>query len=161
LKPFSFQINNHFLSCFIFNGGIMRPILNHLTFDGNCDDALEFYKYCFGGEILNIMRYSEAPEGSMPVDESTKNLVLHANFKSGDLRFMAADRHPAMPFEVGNQIGMNIDCDSAGQQDEIFAKLSEGGRVTMELQNTFWGARFGTLTDKYGMPWMLHLNLEQ
>ena len=125
----------------------------YFAFNGNCEEALKFYKHCFGGEIMSLMRFSEGP---MPVEDKFKNRVMHSSFKSEDIFFMACDTMPGQPFNPGNQVSLNINLDSEDRQTEIFNKLGEGGNVAMPLQDTFWGARFGMLIDKYGVPWMLN-----
>lgn len=125
----------------------------YFAFNGNCEEALNFYQYCFNGEITSLMRFADSP---MPVDEQFKNRVLHSSFKAEELFFMASDTMPGQPFNPGNQVSINVNCDSEDRQTEIFNRLSEGGVVPMPLQDTFWNARFGMVIDKYGIPWMLN-----
>jgi PhnB protein len=71
---------------------------------------------------------------------------------------MASDNMPGMPFTLGNNFSISIDCDTAEEIDKLFNALGENGKVTMPLQKTFWAARFGMLTDQFGINWMFNLN---
>jgi PhnB protein len=125
----------------------------YLTFAGNCEEAINFYKECLGGEIISKQTFGEAP---MPVDENYKSKIIHIDFKSGDIHLMASDAMPGQPVIAGTNISLSINLTDEKEQEIIFNKLSTGGKVTMPLENTFWGAKFGMLTDKYGFNWMLN-----
>ena len=93
--------------------------------------------------------------GDIPQD--MQNSVMHAEFKSDGLFFMATDGQAAGSFILGNNMHLNLQVDSVEEQNVLFEKLSEGGTVTMPLQQTFWDARFGMLTDRFGIQWMLNV----
>lgn len=131
----------------------MNTLNVYLTFAGNCKDALALYKESLGGEILSLQTFGDSP---VSVADEHKNNVMHAEFKAGDMYFMASDSMPEQPLIAGNNVTLSISLNDNGVQDTIFAKLSDGGTVTMPLQDTFWGARFGMLTDKFGINWMLN-----
>ncbi|MEM7369606.1 MAG: VOC family protein [Bacteroidota bacterium] len=130
----------------------MKQLQPYLAFQGKCEEALNFYVSALGGEIVSVMRFSEAPN-EMPPELS--NNILHAVFKAGQIAFMASDGMPDHPHVVGNNINLSIDLDTEEEQTQVFDKLAEGGTVTMPLNDTFWGSRFGMLVDKYGINWML------
>lgn len=132
----------------------MKNLNVYLTFAGTCKDALALYKEALGGEIVSLQTFGEAPTPNIPDDQ--KNNVMHAEFRAGDIYFMASDSMPEQPVILGNAVTLSIGLDSLEEQESIFSKLSDGGAVTMPLQDTFWGARFGMLTDKFGINWMLN-----
>lgn len=132
----------------------MKNLNVYLTFSGTCKDALALYKEALGGEIVSLQTFGEAPTPNIPDDQ--KNNVMHAEFRAGDIYFMASDSMPEQPVILGNAVTLSIGLDSLEEQESIFSKLSDGGAVTMPLQDTFWGARFGMLTDKFGINWMLN-----
>jgi len=129
----------------------------YLFFNGNCEEALEFYRSALGGD-LQISRYEGSPMAAdLPDDWKTK--VMHATLTSGDATFMASDSGPGNERPQGKNIAMSIGTADEAAADRIFAKLSEGGNVTMPLQKTFWGAKFGMLVDKFGIEWMVNCQL--
>jgi PhnB protein len=129
----------------------MKSLQVYLTFNGNCEEALNFYKTCIGGEILSLQRFSEAP---MPCDDAHKSLVMHAEFKSEEVYLMASDSMPETQVSGGNNTTLNLNFTDEQEQATVFEKLTAGGVIMMPLQDTFWGARFGMFTDKFGISWM-------
>lgn len=134
----------------------MKQLNVYLAFPGNCEQALHFYKDCLGGEIVSLQRFGDTPVDS---PEEHKQKVMHAEFRAGDIFFMASDGRPDEALTPGDMIHLSINLTDAAEQEAIFSKLSAGGRVDMPLQDTFWGACFGMLTDKYGIRWMLNREL--
>ena len=133
----------------------MDPIVPYLTFNGNAEEAMNFYKDVFGAEESSIMRYSEMPPNTeFPIPDEAKDLVMHAHIKTGDFSVMAADS--VKPGTVGTNVALSLNFTEDAEQTDVFNKLSDGGKVTMPLQDTFWGARFGMCTDKYGINWMFN-----
>lgn len=131
----------------------MKELIPHLAFEGTCEAAMNFYKDCFGGAIVAQNRYSASP---MDVPEAYQDKIMHCEFKSDGIRFLAADVMPGHPVSHGNSVQLNINLDDTQAQEGMFNKLAEGGKVDMALQDTFWGARFGMVTDKFGISWMLN-----
>lgn len=131
----------------------MKTLVPYLTFAGNCRDAFEFYKVCLNGEITAIQTFEEA---KMQVDDSFKNRIVHAEFKAENVFFMASDGMSGFAAHPGNNISLTLDLTDTKEQERIFTALAEGGKVTMPLQKTFWGATYGMLTDRYGIQWMLN-----
>jgi PhnB protein len=103
------------------------------------------------------MRVDESPV-PMPsaTSEAEKRRVMHAEFAAEGISFMASDGVPGRSTRPGDVVSLNVILDSTAEQDRIWARLVEGGTVTMPLQVMFWGARFGTVVDKFGVPWMLN-----
>jgi PhnB protein len=133
----------------------MKGITTYLIFNGNCGEAMSFYAKCLDAK-LDMMRFSDAP---MPSTAESKDKIMHAHLQKGGAGIMASDTMPGMPHEQGNNFSIALGCESVSEIDEYFAALSEKGKVTMPLQETFWAPRFGMLTDQFGINWML--NLEQ
>jgi PhnB protein len=129
----------------------------YLNFAGDCEEALNFYKNCLGGDIISLQRFGDSP---VPSDETHQNQVMHAEFKAGDVYLMASDTMPDMPLQSGNNITLNLNFSDIQAQAEVFAKLSAGGNVIMPLEDTFWGARFGMFVDKYGINWMTNCDIK-
>lgn len=132
----------------------MKNFNVYLAFNGNCEEALLFYKDCFGGEIVSLQRYGETPQ--QPAPEGFEQKVMHATFQSDGIFLMACDVSPEHAVHTGSNVSLSINMDDAAEQRAIFERLSAGGQVSMPLQETFWGAEFGMLTDKFGLHWMLN-----
>lgn len=132
----------------------MKSLTPYLNFPpGKTREALEFYKKAFKGEIEGIQTFADA---KMDVPPELQNDVVHAVFKAGDLRFMVSSGNPQNPVKAGNNTNLMLECADGAEQDAVWKILSEGAIVGMPLQDTFWGARFGMLCDKYGINWMLN-----
>jgi PhnB protein len=133
----------------------MEQATPYLNFFGNCEEAMNFYKDVFGADESSIMRFSEMPPNpEFPIPDEAKNLVMHSHLKKGDFSLMASDA--IQPGSVGTNIALSLNFTDANQQTDLFNKLSDGGQVTMPLQDTFWGARFGQCTDRFGIQWMFN-----
>lgn len=128
----------------------------YLFFDGKCEEALNFYKGIFGGEIEGLSRWKEMPgdAGGPPVTPETENRVMHAYFKSDGVKFMASDASPGKKYGEG-PMSLSLDVSDAAQAQRLFDALGQGGNVEMPMQDMFWGAKFGMLTDKFGIDWMV------
>ncbi|MEJ7606210.1 MAG: VOC family protein [Bryobacteraceae bacterium] len=131
----------------------MKDTNTYLMFDGNTREAMTFYKECLAAE-LHIMNYSEAPGCDVP--PGAENRVVHAMLRKGQAVLMASDTPPGMPVQQGNNFSININCESLEEIQSLFAALGKDGKVTMPLQDMFWGAHFGMLTDQFGINWMFN-----
>lgn len=135
----------------------MAALNPYLNFGGNCEEAFNFYRSVFGGEFTTLMRFSETPsEAELPADEG--NQIMHVSLPiGGGTTLMGSDRPSAMgSVSEGNNFNISVQTDSEAETKQIFQGLAEGGKITMDLQETFWGATFGMLTDKYGFHWMVN-----
>lgn len=131
----------------------MLGVKPYIAFQGNCEEAIDFYKECMNGEILYLGRYVDSPMKGMGPD----NAVMHCSLKVGDTVIMACDNmSDEYKITVGNNISLAVGTSDAWAAEEMFNKMSEGGNVTMPIQETFWAERFGMLTDKYGINWMFN-----
>lgn len=125
----------------------------YLYFSGNCEAALAFYADVFGGTVKTRIRFGEAIPNSA---EQHKNWILHAEFEAKGMNLMASDGMPGAPHSPGGQVSLAIAVESTEEQDRLWAKLSEGGKVCHPLENTFYGGRLGAITDRFGISWMLN-----
>ncbi len=128
----------------------------YFNFNGNCREAVHFYAEVFGTESPQIMSFGEAPPNpDYPLPEEAKDLVMHARLTIDGSNVMFSDVFPGMPFVVGNNISLAVVSKNMDDLKTYFSKLSEGGKVSMELQETFWSKCYGQLTDKFGVNWQL------
>ncbi len=136
----------------------MAPITPYLFFDGNCREAMTFYKDCLGGE-LHLNEIGQSPGADQMPPEARKK-IMHAALSdgAGGSLLMASDWMSNSVMAPGNNISLSLHCASDDQIRSLFAKLSEGGKVTNPLADQFWGATFGMLTDKFGIAWMLNFD---
>jgi len=131
----------------------------YIIFNGRCEEALNFYAKVLGGEIKHLSRFEGSPAESMSVD---KQKILHATFEAGEVRFMASDSGESeQASSNGGMVHLTLDIENAEELDKVFNALSEGGKITMPLQDAFWGARFGMLTDQFGINWMFNHELQK
>lgn len=125
----------------------------YVLFDGNCEEAFTFYQSALGGD-LEISRFAGSPmESNVPAD--AKNKVMHVSLRIKDAILMGADWVGESKLRPGNNISLSLATSDEGEAEEAFAKLSTGGSVKMPIEQQFWGAKFGMLTDKFGVDWMV------
>ena len=140
----------------------MARTSTYLNFPRNTDAAFNFYKSVFGGDFAGgVARFGDMPaqEGAPPLAESDNNLIMHIELPIlGGHVLMGTDAPESFGFTVnfGNNIYINLEPDSRAETDRLFAALSAGGKVGMPLQDMFWGAYFGSCTDKFGVQWMFN-----
>jgi PhnB protein len=130
----------------------------YLNFAGNTQEALDFYANALDGQVVYMQRYGDSP---MPSDEDYKNKVMHARLQFGDNLIMVSDAMKGYEVSTEGNIQLSIEMDDVAQQERVFNKMAEGGKVTMPLSDQFWGARFGMLQDKFGVSWMFNCNLKK
>ena len=128
----------------------------YLMFNGTCEEALNFYSTTIGGEIKHLSRFEGSPAESMSED---KQKIMHAHFEGNGVVFMASDG--AGPVGNAGNIHLCLDFSDRNAMDNVFNAMAAGGNISMPLEDTFWGARFGMLTDKYGINWMFNCELEK
>jgi len=136
----------------------------YLIFDGSCEAAVQFYAQCLRGEIPMLMRYSDMPAGESagetedcpPLPPEAKNRIMHSRLEVGGQVLMAADHHPSFPYEGIKGFSVSINVDTTEEAERVFKALAEGGSVQMPLGETFWALKFGMLTDKFGVSWMVN-----
>jgi PhnB protein len=136
----------------------MATVNPYLNFNGNTEEAFNFYKSVFGGEFTSLQRFKDTPFGDN-VAENDREKIMHISLPILDgTILLATDALDSMgqKLEVGNNFSLCISPESEEQADKLFSALSEGGQITMPLEKAFWGAYFGMATDKFGIQWMVN-----
>lgn len=127
----------------------------YLGFDGDCEEAFRFYEKVLGGKIAAMIPFSDMPSPSEPFPPELQSKLMHARLVIGDAVLMGGDAPPGM-YKKPQGTNITINVDEPAEAERIFRELSEGGTVTMQIQETFWAHRFAMLTDRYGTPWMVN-----
>lgn len=145
----------------------MARVNTYLNFARNTGEAFNFYKSVFGGEFggNGIARFSDIPpqEGMPPLADEDRNLIMHVELETiGGHVLMGTDAPESLGFTInyGNNVHISLEPDTREETKKLFEALSAGGKVTMELQDAFWGAYYGSCTDKYGVQWMFNCTLK-
>ena len=132
----------------------MGTISSYLTFNGNCREAMTFYQQCLGGELV-LQTIADSPlTEKMP--KKMKSLILHATLTNGNILLMGSDMVSEAGLIRGNAVSLTLNSGSKKEIKSCYKKLSAGGQITSLLQKNFWGALFGSLTDKYGNNWLFN-----
>jgi len=126
----------------------------HLHFKGDCRDAFEFYADTFGGRIAFSMTYGEAP-GAEQAPADVRDKIIHARLDLGSEALLGCDV-PAERYERPQGFNLMAHAEHPADAERLFARLAEGGTITMPVQETFWAHRFGMCTDRFGTPWMVN-----
>ena len=129
----------------------------YLSFDGNCRQAFEFYRSVFGGEFMIMETFRNGPSDmGMPDDEMDN--IMHVSFPIGSSVLMGSDVPSTFgqDHKQGNNFSISISTTSREESDDLFGKLSDGGSVSMQMQEMFWGSYFGACTDKFGINWQVN-----
>ncbi|MBO9619118.1 MAG: VOC family protein [Niabella sp.] len=133
----------------------MQAITPYLNFNGNAAEALDFYANALGGQVVHKQTFGET-QNEFPSPEAMKDKIMHAVFNAGELNFMVSDCPPDMQVTGGSNVSLALNFTDEAGIEKAFNALGEGGTITMPLQDTFWGAKFGMLTDKFGFSWMFN-----
>ncbi|MBS1636247.1 MAG: VOC family protein [Bacteroidetes bacterium] len=136
----------------------MSDLIPYLVFPGTAEEALHFYIKALGGEMISLARMGDQ-DPSMP--ENEKNRVMHAIISICGAQVMASDGRSSDTITSGNNISISLNFHTMDAIEKAFNNMSAGSNITMPLQDTFWGARFGMLTDKYGINWMFNHDIKQ
>ena len=132
----------------------MAQLNPYLTFENNCREAMNFYKDCLGGE-LSLQTVSESPVMAAQMPVEMKDSILHSSLISGGVTIMASDLNNEERIE-GTNVHLCINCESENELNSFFSKLSAGGKITAPVADMPWGAKYGSLTDKYGKRWLFN-----
>jgi PhnB protein len=134
---------------------IMR-IDPYITFNGNCEEAFEYYSNVFSSE-LSLSRFKDMPSDSgMNYEDHEKEHILHVSMPIGDSLLMGSDSpRRAGKAELGNALFISVNADTEEESRRIFNELSKGGNVIMPMEKSFWNAYFGMCVDKFGVSWMV------
>jgi len=131
----------------------------YLNFDGQAEEAIEHYKSVLGGQFIGPIRKMSSGPGMKDLPENEKNRVLHASLMiNKHLTIMVSDIIPSVGHRlaVGNNNYIYLNVDNRVEADRIFGDLSQEGSIEMEMEETFWGAYFGSFRDKFGIHWMIN-----
>lgn len=143
----------------------MAQVNPYITFNGSCEAAFNFYKSVFGGEFPYIGKFKDMPpQEGKTLSAADGEKVMHVSLPiSNETTLMGSDTGGewASNFKEGNNISISINAESEEEAKKIFSGLSAGGRVTMPLEKTFWGALFGMFTDQFGINWMINYDYEK
>lgn len=134
----------------------MATINPYLNFDGNTEEAFNFYKSVFGGDFSGLMRFKDVPSDT-PSPGSDGNSIMHISLPIGNGNtLMGSDRPSSFgPGTQGDNFYISLQTDTEEEAKKKFKSLSEGGKIIMPIEKAFWGDLFGMLTDKYGVQWMV------
>ncbi len=133
-----------------------RVVQPYLFFNGNCEQALEFYGAALGAKVEMMMRYKESPEPPQPgkLPPGFKNKIMHSSFRVGQTTVMASDGNSTSKARFQGFF-LSLSVPNEKEADRVFAALADGGVVRMPLAKTFWSPRFGMVTDRFGIGWMI------
>ena len=143
----------------------MTTVNVYLNFNGNCEEAFNFYKSVFGGEFPYIGRFKDMPaqEGMPELPTEMDDKIMHVSLPiSKETMLMGSDTGGewAPQFVQGNNFSISINAGSKDDADRFFNELSKGGNISMPMNNTFWGDYFGMFADKFGVNWMVSYNAQ-
>ena len=138
----------------------MALINPHVNFNGNAEEAFNFYKSVFGGEITQIVRFKELAVEGFPMSEKEQDKIMHIELPIGNCKLMANDVPEAMgrTNEQENRSKIVITAESKEEADKLFNGLSAGGQIEGPIGDSPWGTYFGMFRDKYGIEWMVNFD---
>ena len=141
----------------------MTKVNIYITFNGNCEEAFNFYKSVFGGDFQYIGRYKDVPPSDREKFQAVNDdKIMHVSLPISKETILMGCDNPGSDDEqliTGNNISLSIDTNYREEADQIFGKLSAGGQIKMQMSETFWGAYFGSLTDRFGIQWLINCDL--
>jgi PhnB protein len=126
----------------------------YLQFNGQCGEAFKFYEQVLGGKIEGIMTYGQSPAAAQTSPEM-RDKVIHVRLSVGDSILMGSDA-PAQHYQPPQGFSVSLSAKDVAEAERMYKALSEGGKITMPLQKTFWSASFAMFTDRFGIPWMVN-----
>lgn len=133
----------------------MQAITPYLNFNGDAAEALDFYTQALGGQVVHRQTFGDT-QADFPAPESHKDKIMHALFNAGELNFMVSDCPPDVSVTSGSNVSLALNFTDEEAIVKTFNAMAAGGTITMPLQDTFWGAKFGMITDRFGINWMFN-----
>jgi len=127
----------------------------YLNFDGNCEEAINFYADVLAGEIKMLMRYDQMPPDVCEIGDVNKDKVMHATLEFGEGNSILFSDNVNPSFVQGTNAHMSLNIPEEEEAEKVYKSLLEGGKETMPFGPVFWGGKFGMLTDKFGIHWMV------
>ena len=133
-------------------------IQSYLFFDGRCEEAVEFYKKALGAKVEMLMRFKESPDPPPPgmLPPGSENKIMHSCLRIGDTAVMASDGGCTGKASFQG-FSLSLAVASAAEADQLWGALADGGTVQMPIGKTFWSPRFGMVTDRFGVSWMVNV----
>jgi PhnB protein len=132
----------------------------YLIFNGDCEAAFTFYAQCLQGTLEVMMTFGESPARDH-TPANCHNLIIHTRLAVGDQAIMGSDTTPDRPSSGISGCSISLNVDSIAEAERVFKALSDQGSIQMPLEATFWAARFGMLTDRFGVSWMVNCEKDQ
>lgn len=141
----------------------MIKLETYLNFNGNAEEAFEFYKSVFGGEFSSLVRFKDMPMDGAAIPAADAGRIMHISLPIGENLLMATDSLESLGMQLnqGNNVSIFIAPDSKDEADRIFAALSDGGLVEMPMADQPWGDYFGSFRDKFGVMWMINFAIPE
>jgi PhnB protein len=138
----------------------MKEVVTYLNFEGKTREAMNFYAKGLGAE-LELITFADHMGANLPKEmEANKDGIMHARLsKGGETLLMASDAIPGTPLQSSTNFSISVHCESLEEIEGFFAAMSAGANIRMPLSDASWGARFGMLTDKFGVQWMFNFEL--
>ena len=138
------------------NFDVEPSLAPYLNFNGQAAEAMRFYQSILGGQ-LTMQTFGEVKMAEKPEE---RDLIVHAVLKTDSFTFMASDTHPSRQTRFGDNIHMSVTGRDSDRMTKVFNSLAEGGKIDMPLAKQFWGDKFGMLTDKFGVHWMVNIGAQ-
>ncbi len=136
----------------------MKTVTPYLNFNGNCREAMTFYKNCLGAE-LQLTPFMD--DQGRPLSDPSARIMHSQILVAGKPILQASDTQPGDAVTTGNNVQVCIDCESVDEIDRLFAAFTKDSQIRLPLDTMFWGARFGMLTDRFGILWMFNCYLKK
>ena len=132
----------------------------YLFFGGRCEEAIEFYRTAISAQVDMVMLFKDSPQPVPPgvLQDGFESKVMHASFRIGGTTLMASDGCKEGSSFSGFSLSLSVPTEA--EAERAFAALAGGGKVTMPLAKTFWSPRYGMLTDRFGIDWMVNVEAE-
>ena len=131
-------------------------LIPYLAFNGDARAAMEFYHQLLGGD-LDMQTFAESHQET---SERYKDKLIHAKLEADEMTLMASDGMEGRELVFGDNVSLSLSGSDKAKLTEVFNGLAEGGKVTMPLEEQFWGDTFGMVDDKFGVHWMVNITKE-
>lgn len=131
----------------------------YLMLNGTAENAIALYQTALGAKVSALSRFGDVKD--MPVADADKNRVMHAVLKIGAAELMISDSMPGRSPVSGSKVKVSLNYSDAAEMARAFEAMAVGGQVDFPLHDTFWGAKFGMLTDTHGIQWMFNCEVKK
>jgi PhnB protein len=139
----------------------IKSINPYLMFDGTAEKAIKLYESALGAKAEHVSRYGDGPGVEHCKTQADKDRIMHGSLRIDGTVIMVSDGPPGRAMPTESNVQISLDFDDVAEMAGKFDALAEGGKVRMALQDTFWGARFGMLTDPFGIQWMFNCDIKK